>query len=83
MNEVKIENVTPPNELKTGTYWQHDDGEVYLLATVGVREFVLVCLEDGNRFSEPKSSIDQVFNTSRTLFTQITTGRIIIITPKP
>ena len=82
MNEVTIENVTPPNELEHGTFWQHNDGEVYILCRVAPDRYCLVDLVDGERWLEPRPRIDEVFSDRRDEFTQITSGKIII-TPKP
>ena len=83
MNEVTVENVTPPpSELKHGTLWQHDDGEVYILCKLNHNAYCLIGLEDGNRWQEPEPKPADAFGTFRDEFTQITSGKITI-TPKP
>ncbi len=38
---------------KRGDRFFHKDGEEYILASVDEHQMVLVCIEDGNRWSQP------------------------------
>lgn len=71
-NTIEINHSANKNaDLKTGQIYHHiEENEYYILAQV-VTDYVLVCLNDGNYWTQPQKSIKDVFSTSRENFERI------------
>lgn len=67
----KIEIVGEPKKrvpLKKGQLYMHEDGEVYILASLDGDSYGLICLNDGNFWTEPNVCMEDVFRSAERNF---------------
>lgn len=71
-NTIEINRSANKNaSLKKGQIYRHiEENEYYILAQV-VTDYVLVCLNDGNCWTQPQERMGDVFGPSRERFERI------------
>lgn len=71
-NTIEINHSANKNaDLKKGQIYRHiEENEYYILAQV-VTDYVLVCLNDGNYWTQPQERMEDVFSTRREEFERI------------
>lgn len=54
--------------LQRGQLYMHDEGEVYILASLDGDSYGLICLNDGNFWTEPEVCMEDVFRSAERNF---------------
>lgn len=63
MAKIEFNNGKDSTELKVGDFFMHrKTNEIYILCMVRPEEYCLICLNDGQRWQDPKTTIEDIFN---------------------
>jgi hypothetical protein len=85
MTQIKISNVekcqTKKNLPKAGDYYIHNEtNDIFIVCFIGDNMYILISIENGNRWMKPNENILQIFGDSEDFydFTKINKIEIIV-----
>jgi len=76
---TKTEFVKMRDSLEVGDFFSLN-GEIFIIACTSCDKYALICINDGYRWTDEQSDINEVFGSQKNHFTQINTP--FVVTPE-
>ena len=71
MKDNTVTTDTTSSKVAIKQLYQHSSGDIYAVAQVAREAFAMISLASGERYTNPKSDINEVFGNFRSDFTRV------------